>query len=397
MGLLEFLKDIFKQEEVKENEKIKIQELETWINNKKNKDKDSLENLINQIKQKISALSNNLEEKKQILENIDLTQKKIEEKIKLIIQENLDNYIKQLEKLTVNLTNIINKDYQNIDRFIQEINLTFNTFKQKSEQSYEKATFLIGKELGETRKTIIEFSQDFNNTLKQNQFLLDDFKIISFVYKEFEKIKEIEKTKLNLQNKINETEKNINKNKLKNKTLNQEIEKIKNSDNYKKEQGKKQEIKNSKKQLEKEFYSLKELIDFKELANICHSNEKEMNIIKEYKENFQQAFEKDNERILNIINSINQTQMNKELILKKANEIILKKQNINDQENKLELKISIEILIKNSEIEKTNSEINSLNNGLEKENKRYEKNKENLNEIKNNIKEKLKEIDVELE
>jgi len=82
-----------------------------------------------------------------------------------------------------------------------------------------------------------------------------------------------------------------------------EIEKIKKSKSYIENLKKQEEIKLDEKELEKEVYKLKEIIDFKALAGMFHTDEKKMVVVKEYKKNFQVTFQEDNgARILSLIN-----------------------------------------------------------------------------------------------
>ena len=72
--------------------------------------------------------------------------------------------------------------------------------------------------------------------------------------------------------------------------------------------------------------NLKGMINFKALSNVFHVSEKEMNLIKRYKEDFQALFEKDDgAEILRLFNEAN---LNNDLVLAKINQIKEKKEEI---------------------------------------------------------------------
>lgn len=389
MGITDFIKNLFKQEEIKIVQ-IEFSNLNNFIQNKEQENKIKEQEFINSTNQLTIQLTEDLRPKIQILENIDLTEKKVEEKIRLIIKQNLDNYTNHLKKLITNLQNINTNNPQSL---INQINSIFKNFQKNSNTSFQKSTFLIGKELENITDTLINFSKNFKNLQQENKELILTNQILNHV-----------KSNLNNYRKIKETQDSINNNliNLKNQSTNlkskvillkKEIEEIKQNNEYKEESKKEQDINNKKQELKKTFQALKQLIDFKTLANIFHSNEKEMNIIKKHKENFQQAFEKDNQIILNLLSD---AKLNTKAISEKAEQINMLQQNINKKGQNLELKQHALITIKQSEIEKLNSEIQNLASQQSKENKRFKKMQTNLQEIKNIIKQQLVKINVEL-
>jgi len=95
MGFLDFLKKIFveKQEQEQEIEKLKVSDLNIWIEKRKKERKEKEKHIFNQIRIIIEKIVEELEGEIKVLENIDLNNKKVVERIKLIVGENLDNYI----------------------------------------------------------------------------------------------------------------------------------------------------------------------------------------------------------------------------------------------------------------------------------------------------------------
>ena len=389
MGFWDFFRKRNKGKEEIENEKISVRELEPWLFNKKTEIKKQEEIFLKVIQERIFQLIQESEEEISALKKIDVDKKKAEEKIKLIVKENLDNYIYYLEKLMAKLKDTSEEKDNAVRNIIEKINSVFSDFEKRSKMSYEKATFLIGKEMEKTKESIGLFFKDLKKFLKENQDLIDKAKIISSTetkirkFSEVKKIKsEIEKTILDYNNKINNLNNNI-------KIREEEIKKIKKSEKFIEQEKKKEELKQKKEELEEGIYKLREIIDFKALTNFFHIFEKEMNMIKAHKENFKQAFQKTNG--VEIISLLQESKL-------QSPEIINKMQDITKKEREINSMVIEEIGVENLEtrIKKIKSEIEILNSKKLAEEKRNNKLSRNLNEIINLIKEELIKINVEV-
>ena len=85
---------------------------------------------------------------------------------------------------------------------MENINSSFSRFNENSGKSYERATILIGKEMGNIRETLKKFSKDILETYNENKETLSFSKKINLIKS---KIKENEEIK----NKLNEMEEDI--------------------------------------------------------------------------------------------------------------------------------------------------------------------------------------------
>jgi len=390
MGIKDFLKSIFKQEEKPEPINIEFSNLPDFIHKKEEENKTKNKDFLNSINFLTTRLVKDLTLKIKILEEIDLSEKKAEEKVKLIVIQNLNNYIIHLKKLTNQLKEITNNNPQ---LSINQINNIFLNFEKNSSLNYQKATFLVGKEIGDMNNIIAVFSKNFQLILKENENLISTYQTLSIVKKNLNELENQKKSKQDIINKVELLSKDINLSKTKINSLKQNIGEIKNSREYKDELNIKQTIEDKKKQLQSKIIELKQLIDFKSLTNICHSNEGEMNIIKEHKENFIETYKKDNEDILNLLN---QTRLLKQEITEKAKQISFIKNLIKELEDNLSLTNQQSIISKQSEIEQINSEINSKSNQIIKENKKIEKINNNIKDIINKIRQELDKFNLKI-
>ena len=176
----------------------------------------------------------------------------------------------------------------------------------------------------------------------------------------------------------------------------EEIIKIKNSNEHK-ELLKNEETLNKKdSELEIQIIKIKNLINLKTLSGICHKSEKDMIIIKNYRNNFINAFKEDsNNKLKEILESTNQIE-NKKLI----EEQLINIENLNEQIEMINNSINNhslkEIQRINEQIRNTKSELDNLNRNIEKENKRLVKSRKNKDSTLDLIKNILEDINVEL-
>lgn len=388
MGFLDFLKKILaeKKEQEQETENLKVSNLNIWIEQRKKEKKEKEKEIFNQIRIIISKIIEELGGEIKVLENLDLHNKKVVEKIKLIVRENLDNYISYLKELIRSLQKLSKEETGDI---IEKINSVFSDFNKHSKMSFEKATFLIGKEIDAVKESIGKFFRNLEKVLHENKEIIEKFKIISVVeikisnlmkIKLFEKqfnqnIKEVKEYKENLKKQVQDSEK--------------KIEELKQGKEYSEKLKKEKELEVKKKYLQAQIYELKKIIDLRDLARKFHANEKEMEIIRRYKENFKEFFEKDNgkgiielfdfnERKQEISNRIDQINKVRQEIEGPA----IKGVGINHFEEKIK---ELQLKIKNLDIEESRKIKKFEKIGLQKKN------------ILGEIKKDLKEIHVVLE
>ncbi len=381
MGILSIFRKKKKQPEI---EKVNLNELKSWLHTNKESLEEQEQTYIKAILERVSTFTNQFKEKIKILSEMDLKDRKAEGKIKLVVKENLANYLHHANRLVDKLCQMDSKSQKEI---IETINSTFLEFEKRSSLNFEKATLLIGKEIGDIKEIVRIFFKDMKIILRENEDFINKLGKISSIeskisdFVEAEKIKaEIEKTTKNYKKCIGGLNNQINR-------IKSEIEKIKKSEKFLCEEEKKINIVRKKQEQDKKFYELKKAVDFKSLTNCYHSFEKEMNIIKEYKEDFRQAFQKNKcENILKLIDKAKQDPCE---IQNKIQDIIKKEIEIDDiivGETGVEQK--------ESEIKRIKSEIESFNLKRDNGEKRYKKLK--INEIVALIKEELLKMNIEL-
>ena len=390
MGIFDFFKKIItdKKAEEAEKEKIAFSGIADWIEKKRKEIENKEEEVFTFVKEIINIFTNEIKEKINILKNIDINSKREEDKIKSITEEGRKKYIEFVELFIKNLDNL---QQDKLEKIIININKIFSDFNKNSHMSYERATILIGKEMGSIKDEIKVFSKNLIKVFDENKNIINSYKVVSLIKI---KLKQLEETERDF-NRVNETistlTKKVTDKEEENKKILEEIEEIKKSPDYLEYLERLKKIKSIEEDLEKDFFSLRQLIDFKALGNFYHIFEKEIKIVNSYKDNFQTNFQKDNGA--DILNLLNQAKLNTQEISDKINQIRKKKEEIIKNETEIEKDKTQELY---SKIARTITEADNLKNLKTKEGKRCEKLNSSKEDIIKNIKEDFEKIEVEI-
>jgi hypothetical protein len=284
MGIFSFLKKKVEEQQVKEIVVLPRGELLGWIEKKKEEHRNKEEVFLLPFNERIGILVRELESEIEVIEGLDISDRKVEERVKAIVRKNLKNYIMYLRKMIVQLKNINKRE-----EFIEKVNEAINDFEIKSNISYQKASFLVGKDIQGTKKIIRKFLVDLGKILKESKGELEEFEVIDSIDKDAFKIKGIKEERASILKSLNEDDNRLQelgqnlKKKLK------EIDDLRGSEKFKAEEKKKKVLEAMKKDLNKDINNLHMLIDFKGLLRFYHQFEKEMKLVKEYQDNFRLA------------------------------------------------------------------------------------------------------------
>ena len=394
MGIFDFLKKFSKKEpEIVVTEKVEFSNIKYFLENKKQQLKLQEEEFLNKFKEINNNLVNSLQEKIKQLENLDLDQKKAEDRIKIIVKENFKSYLYYVELLIKDISNL--EEINSSLDMISKINSTFLNFQKKAETSYQKATYLIG-ELGQIKEEISNYFKKTETLIKENDDIIKISKILKSIEKKLEELLKIDNTSKEIDKEKSKNEEKINEVNNKIRNHEEEIIKIKNSNEHKELLKNEETLNKKNSELEIQIIKIKNLINLKTLSGICHKSEKDMIIIKNYRNNFINAFKEDsNNKLKEILESTNQIE-NKKLI----EEQLINIENLNEQIEMINNSINNhslkEIQRINEQIRNTKSELDNLNRNIEKENKRLVKSRKNKDSTLDLIKNILEDINVEL-
>lgn len=370
---------MFKEEKrVIEPEKIKISEINNWIKKEEKNISLSKQKLEISIKENISKFIIDLNEKIALLECVSIEHVKEEPRTKHLVELNFNEYTNHLESLLSRL-----EDYEKLkfDDLNASINKAFNEFNKKSHLNYQRATYLIGKELGDINDCINKFLLKYSKNIKENEHIIQRPSLLNYLRDLLKEKENISKTLTDLDSET----KNIYS--LTKKFKEKIIEEEKTSERTKQSKSYSDNLKRIKQQREldsnilKEVSNLKQLIDFKYLFSIFRHNNKELEIVKKFKENFYENLKNDNgQTLLNFLSEakINTGNISKkiEIINEKQNELADLKLEIKSDETK-EYKENIKNLI--LEIDKNKEELEKILRRKEKSENEKKLNQNNIN------------------
>jgi len=382
MGIFDFLRKKIeelksgKEEAAEQQPEIKhriiFEEIGELLFNKKKDNTEKEERTVEDISVLISELIEELKKENEEIKKVDLKNRKEEQRIKNIVLENLSNYSSYVGKLIESLESLEKK---NLQKLVRDINKTFLDFRQKTKLSFEKATFLVGRELERVKESIRNFFERVKEIEEQNKDIFQDSDIILLIEKKLEEIKELENSKTEVMNEIKEAQKKVQKAETEEKILEDDIKKIKNSREYALWEKSRQEANLKKKEIEKEIFEAKNRIDWKNLLKIFHTNEKKMVIIKEYESHFSQILHEGREK--EFLEVLDEANLKIEGFSHKISEIKKRTKEINDILNR---KDRLEELA--SQIMGIRADIKTFNAEKEKVFKRIQRVDENIAEIK---------------
>ncbi|MCX6750124.1 MAG: hypothetical protein NTZ83_01585 [Candidatus Pacearchaeota archaeon] len=316
MGIWNFLKKILSEEEKVEpiKEKITLSNIEEFIKKEIEKTKEEENKDLSLIHEKIKFFTAQLKENAKIANNVDIESKEKNDKIKSAVYEGRKKYLEFLEKFLNNLEKSVKSEEINLEKTIEEINSAFLRFSQNSGKSYERATILIGKEMGNIREIIKRFSSELLDIFNENKEIISTSKRLSLIQIKLNENRNLNEKHMKTDERTALLDKKIQEKEKESKNISGEIEKIKNSPEYLENINKMGLIESGEKEIEKEMSELRQIIDFKALSNFFHIFEDRMAIVKLYRDDFIEEFKKDKgSRLLNLLN---ESKLNNEKVIK---------------------------------------------------------------------------------
>ncbi len=395
--MLKFIKNLFAKEEIPE-EKIELNELNSWLEEKTKPIFQDLNNYINQIINKIDN------EKEKVLENIKklreakLQNPNIPERAKTIMEGNRAAFIRKTSFFFANVDLKFN-DYNELIKKCNNVENEIESLGKATARSYQVLNEFFAREaenIAINIKNIENYAKDIKNSIENNKISIIN-KIKNNVIEIQNKIRLKEKYSIELVNNKNKLQ--TNKDRLL--EAENEINEIKSGEGYKNfgdllKEGEaiNKEINEIENKLFHDFSVLERAL--RKYSKIAFENE---NLIRHYLGNSINALIKDNQlEIIKVLNNLEKSLVDNKIGLdaKKSEKTLSKIKelnkeyfaNIQNNYNKLKEKLNeIKTLIEN----------NKSNNELKIKNKELESIKLNIENLNNNIlslNNELKKIDI---
>lgn len=375
---------LFKKKKEKQWTRISFDKIELLLENKKTTFCEENKRIKRELKERFRSFVGEIDEGIRILEGITLEKRREAERVKEIVLSSLGEFIVHLKKLRDNIEKI-DTDPE-VEQIFERVYFFLKDFEKKSSPHFEKATYLIGKELGDVAQSIKKMDTFLKEISSENRDILAIPIFVSTVErllneesdlkKSLEESKQIEKDLIE-RNKIIETK--ISR-------IEKDIENTKKTREYGEMLKQREILEDLKDDLKNRVLEVRSLIDFKKLASIHHSSEKSMQIIKDFKNDLNIVLEKDVSPLLRLLNETESKKVSEGIreIMKRKQDITALEKRL-DKNNKTSLieqdlgEMKKELLIIREELAKqekiTNkfmSKIGDLKEGIIKE---FEKNK----------------------
>ena len=392
MGIFDFFRKKPKIEEKEKEEvvieKIAISEVDKWLQNKIDQNGAKEKEVMDLIKSKINDLVKELEDKIVILEDFDISKRKEEERVKNIVYASRDKYIESVGSLIEKLSRL--NEYR-LEEFVKKIDKYFNDFNKESYKNFERARYLIGKEIVSINDSLKNFSKEILEAYNENKHIDESYKAYMLIKEKLEYLSLIDKEldeligkKLELDNKLISKENEHT-------DLSKKLEEVKVSEAYLGNLKYFENLELLKEETKKDIFELKQLIDFKELASFFHINPEQLKTVNNLRENFYNHFIEDNGKA--ITDFLDEAKLNNEKIAEAINNVNSKLDDIKNKEKEIKKDETLELMEK---IKQAESNVLTIKFEKSKEDKREDKLKEKKEETINFLKKELSKFNVEI-
>ena len=390
MGIFSFLKKLGKEKEIQEivSEKLAFSEIESWLEKKSEENKVKEKEILVIVKDKINDFNADIKVKINLLNEFDVESKKAEDRIKGIVSDSRIQYVEAVNNIMANLEDLKETRFSDLTKKVDKL---FFDFNKASFKNYERATILIGKEMANIKNGFKAFSKDLLKIFNNNKEISELFQKIEFIKLKLSSLGPLKGDLAGVKNIIFSLNDKIDQKEKENQRLLNEIGEIKQSEDYKNMLEKKEKISTFKEESKNTILSLRQLIDFKALANFFHINQEQMKILKNHKEDFYTTFQKDQGKT--IIDFLDESKLNNDGISEKIEKIHSKLEEIKNHEQEIKEDETQKLYPKIKELV---LEIDNLKIEKVKEEKRDEKIRINKVELTDSLKQELEKMNVEV-
>ncbi len=380
MGFLNIFKK--KPTTTEETKSATTEELPNYLETKLQETKEKEKEILEKINDNLILFYEDIEEKTKILESFSLEEKKVELRIKIIVKQGFKKY---LEQVSILINELKKTNHQSLTEAKTNLIKIINKFYKQSNTFYQQANYLIGDELFVTKTRINKLENFLIETFNNNAKTINTLTTITSLKSKLKNLGTSKENLVQVKNELKYLDKNIEQNNQKISNLREQIKQAKTSKEYLDNLKAKEQL--SKLQSEKIqlIQILNKSINMKSLSNLYHSNEKQINIIKNYKNNFSEAFQKNNgEDILDLIDD--KSQINKIINKIEQNKKL-------SQETTEQIKEETTTILQNK-IQNTNHETETLISKKPKNQKRQLNIQQTINETKQSIADQAKTINL---
>lgn len=389
MSWMKIFKKVFEGEQEKPIEvsvrQISLAEIPFTVQEELKQRNAKLEELKKSAVEKIDSFRLDIEMDVRVLKNINLDKRKENAKLKSTVLSNLKLYIEYLTNLTSDMDSI--KSLPPLE-YLSKASKFIENFSKNSRAAYEKATVLIGDELGRAREKVKAFMEVIYQIMENSKTLSREMELVSSLEKTYVRLEEIKRNADNLSILNSELSSQITNIKQKQEDDKKQIEESKKSAAYKQSEEEKQNARDELSRLDARMQEIKDKIDLKLLSKYFHNDLKKSALINKYADNFKAELK--NDVNLELIEVVRQA---KGIDVSSLQEIRKREAEL---ESLPESEIDKKILLLIKDMELSDSEIRSKEKEVEENSKKAEKLTERNKEVIEEIKAALAKINLAL-
>lgn len=383
MVLKRLLKAFRKEKPVEDSqvEEVAFSNLEADFKKKKEELSSSEKGVVENVKSNLLSYRSEAFEKVRALEEIDVSSSNVEDKVKSVIKENLENYIFLYRELFESLGKV---NSSNLSGFLSKVDRLLKDFEKRSYKNYQKVAFLYENKIREANAVVIEVSNYLKKVSKENSSLIWKSEIFSSIDSKFKEIHGLREKVANLDKYLGSCDDEIENKEREKNDFEKKIEAVKESDAYKRNLEKEKQVKEKIREIDFDIEELKKSIDFKALGDAFHKDPNKIQLVKSYKNDFVSKFKEDwGESLKELLSSLGRREL-----LNKVESIGSKRQELLDLQNSFE-NSGLEKL--ESDLESIKLRISELQSEKEKEGKNREKFLSRVEDLENEIVNSLKQ------
>lgn len=225
-------------------------------------------------------------EKMGILRGANLEKRKEDLKLKKRVLDGKDSYIKFCENLTRRIIELKGESFEEYFRLLSRL---IANFEKESAKSFSIANILIGEEIAEVRKVIRDFFKFNEEIFSDNKAVFSRKRYLKSLLEKYSSFRSSYNLREEMDGEVKVLDELIEEKRV---SLNEAEKKLldfRNSKRFKELLNEEKERKKERGELFNQMESLKGQIDFKNLLNIHHKNDRVKDLIRDYKDNFSAA------------------------------------------------------------------------------------------------------------
>lgn len=282
---------------------VSLTTIQTWLKNRQHTLAEQELAVCESVRSEIRSLQETIDEKLRVLETVDINAKKVDNRSKMLVRSALKTYLHHVNRL---MKKSASWNVSEAELFALTIEKHFADFFRRSEVHYQKANFLVGKELTSIKDALLSFYKYQKKLFDDNKRLLTTKKTLSSLQSRLDSLHGLSRGVQDVDHKVKSIQTQITDLNDEIGSLTLTIETLKKSEEYTRMMQTRRQTQTAKSHLEDLYTQLRQLIDFKALAQEFHGSQRYMAVVKAHRDDFMTTVAQDSgEALLDLLREAN--------------------------------------------------------------------------------------------